>query len=167
MTIRTLVLRSGATLCLVALTGVSSSAPVRAEESAGAQPAYADTSKPVTFLKETVVTGARYPRRYYESPQALSFLSRGQLRDMAPLMIGDALQQKITELVTTGKLKYYDELKASVPAGLVAMLEIPSLGPKKIIALNKHLGVDSIEKLEAACITAKESEPFQRIAQWF
>ena len=38
--------------------------------------------------------------------------------------IGDALQQKITELVTTGKLKYYDDLKASVPAGLVAMLDI-------------------------------------------
>ena len=56
--------------------------------------------------------------------------------------IGDALQQKITELVTTGKLKYYDELKASVPAGLVAMLDIPGLGPKKIIALNKNLGVD-------------------------
>ncbi len=72
--------------------------------------------------------------------------------------IGDALQQKITELVTTGKLKYYDELKASVPAGLVAMLDIPSLGPKKIIALNKHLGVDSIEKLEAACKDGKVAE---------
>ena len=72
--------------------------------------------------------------------------------------IGDALQQKITELVTTGKLKYYDELKASVPAGLVAMLDIPGLGPKKIIALNKHLGVDSVEKLEAACKDGKVAE---------
>ena len=72
--------------------------------------------------------------------------------------IGDALQQKITELVTTGKLKYYDDLKASVPAGLVAMLDIPGLGPKKIIALNKHLGVDSVEKLEAACKAGKVAE---------
>ena len=72
--------------------------------------------------------------------------------------IGDALQQKITELVTTGKLKYYDELKASVPAGLVAMLDIPGLGPKKIIALNKNLGVDSVEKLEAACKAGKVAE---------
>ena len=32
--------------------------------------------------------------------------------------IGDALQKKITELVTTGKLVYYEELKASLPAGL-------------------------------------------------
>lgn len=72
--------------------------------------------------------------------------------------IGDALQQKITELVTTGKLKYYDEIKASVPAGLVAMLDIPGLGPKKIIALNKHLAVDSVEKLEAACKAGKVAE---------
>jgi DNA polymerase (family 10) len=72
--------------------------------------------------------------------------------------IGDALQQKITELVTTGKLKYYDELKASVPAGLVAMLAIPGLGQKKIIALNKQLGVDSVEKLEAACQAGQVAE---------
>lgn len=72
--------------------------------------------------------------------------------------IGDALQQKITELVTTGKLKYYDELKASVPPGLIAMLDISGLGPKKIIALNKNLGVDSVEKLEAACKAGKVAE---------
>ena len=65
--------------------------------------------------------------------------------------IGEALQQKITELVTTGKLKYYDELKTSVPAGLVEMLGIPGVGPKKVIALNAKLGIESIEQLEAAC----------------
>lgn len=65
--------------------------------------------------------------------------------------IGDALQQKITELVTTGRLKYYDELKASIPPGLMAMLEIPGVGPKKVKALHDKLGIDSIEKLEAAC----------------
>jgi DNA polymerase (family X) len=65
--------------------------------------------------------------------------------------IGEALEQKITELVETGKLKYYDELKKSIPPGLIEMLEISGLGPKKIQALNKKLGVDSIEKLEAAC----------------
>jgi DNA polymerase (family 10) len=64
---------------------------------------------------------------------------------------GDALQQKITELVTTGRLKYYEDLKASIPAGLVAMLEIPGLGPKKIKALNDELGLESVEQLEQAC----------------
>jgi hemoglobin/transferrin/lactoferrin receptor protein len=53
--------------------------------------ALADTTKPVTFLKQTVVTGARYPRAYYESPQALSFLSRTDLKEQRPTVLGDAL----------------------------------------------------------------------------
>lgn len=65
--------------------------------------------------------------------------------------IGDAIQKKITELVTTGKLKYYDELKASVPTGLIAMMEIPGVGPKKIKALHDQLGIASVEELEKAC----------------
>ena len=72
--------------------------------------------------------------------------------------IGAALEQKITELVETGKLKYYDELKASIAPGLIEMLEISGLGPKKIQAMNKQLGIDSIEKLEAACKAGKVAE---------
>ncbi len=63
--------------------------------------------------------------------------------------IGEALQQKITELVTTDGLKYYDELKASIPPGMREMLEIPGVGPKKIKAMYDKLGIDTIEKLEA------------------
>ena len=57
-----------------------------------ASSSFADTSKPVMFLHETVVTGSRYPRRFFESPQALSFLTRSMVRDMSPTVIGDALQ---------------------------------------------------------------------------
>src|SRR5437867_3923952 len=46
--------------------------------------------------------------------------------------IGDALQKKIGELVTTGKLAYYEDLKASVPQGLFTLLQIPGLGPRKV-----------------------------------
>src|SRR6266536_3528533 len=69
--------------------------------------------------------------------------------------IGEGIQKKITELVTTGKLAYYDDLKASVPPGLVEMLQIPGLGPKKVKALNDRLGIESIEQLEAACQAGK------------
>ena len=65
--------------------------------------------------------------------------------------IGDALQQKITELVTTGKLPYYEELKASLPPGLMEMLQIPGVGPKKVKALYDQLGLKSVPDLEAAC----------------
>src|SRR5438445_8373339 len=65
--------------------------------------------------------------------------------------IGEALQKKITELVTTGKLAYYEELKASIPPGLLAMMEIPGVGPKKIKVLHDELGIASVEELEKAC----------------
>lgn len=65
--------------------------------------------------------------------------------------IGEALVKKITELHETGKLKFYDELCATVPPGLVEMLEIPGLGAKKIKALNSKLGIDSIAALTKAC----------------
>jgi DNA polymerase (family 10) len=69
--------------------------------------------------------------------------------------IGDALQQKITELVTTGRLQYYEDLKASIPPGLVAMLDIPGLGPKKIKALHDELGLETVVQLEQACKDGK------------
>jgi DNA polymerase (family 10) len=69
--------------------------------------------------------------------------------------IGEALQKKITELVTTGKLKYYEDLKASLPPGLVEMLQIPGVGPKKVKALHDKLGLESIDQLEAACKAGK------------
>jgi hemoglobin/transferrin/lactoferrin receptor protein len=81
---------------MTAPPAAATAAPVPAvaqAKPAATQSAFADTSKPVTFLKETVVTGARYPRRYFESPQALSFLSHNQIRDMMPAVIGDAFLQ--------------------------------------------------------------------------
>ncbi|MBA4063975.1 MAG: DNA polymerase/3'-5' exonuclease PolX [Isosphaera sp.] len=65
--------------------------------------------------------------------------------------IGDALAEKITTLVTTGALPYLDELRASVPPGLVRMLRIPGLGPKKVKALHDHLGVTTVAELRGRC----------------
>lgn len=65
--------------------------------------------------------------------------------------IGESLQKKIEELATTGRLTYYEELKAATPPGLVVMLDIPGLGPKKIKAIHEQLGIETIEQLEAAC----------------
>jgi DNA polymerase (family 10) len=65
--------------------------------------------------------------------------------------IGESTQKKILELVKTGKLAYYEDLKAATPAGLVLMLEIPGLGPKKIKALHEQLKIETVEQLEKAC----------------
>jgi len=66
--------------------------------------------------------------------------------------IGNALNQKISELVITGHLAYYEELKASIPSGLIDMLRIQGLGPKKIAILHEKLHVETIGALEYACI---------------
>ncbi|MCH6258008.1 DNA polymerase/3'-5' exonuclease PolX [Puniceicoccaceae bacterium K14] len=76
-------------------------------------------------------------------------ISSGELSKLKGF--GDALVQKITELFETGKLEFYEKLKASVEPGLVSMLEIPGLGAKKIKAMHKALGLDSIEALQKAC----------------
>lgn len=65
--------------------------------------------------------------------------------------LGDALAQKIAELHATGRLEFFEKLKASIEPGLVAMLEVPGLGPKKIKAVHDLLGITTIEGLAAAC----------------
>jgi len=65
--------------------------------------------------------------------------------------IGVALFEKITELVTTGKLGYYEELKASVPPGLLEIIRIPGLGPKRVRVIHDQLGISALGELEYAC----------------
>jgi DNA polymerase (family X) len=65
--------------------------------------------------------------------------------------IGGALTDKITELFSTGKLEYHEELKSSIPAGLLECLKISGLGPKKVKVLWEKLEIVSIEDLRLAC----------------
>ncbi len=65
--------------------------------------------------------------------------------------IGEGIRERVLELVNTGRMAYYEELKASVPAGLTEMLRIPGLGPKKAKAVYDLLGVKGIGELEYAC----------------
>lgn len=65
--------------------------------------------------------------------------------------IGKTLEEKISTLVRTGHLPFHEELKAKTPPGLLEMLRIPGLGPKKAKALFDQLGIDSLSKLKAAC----------------
>ena len=80
-------------------------------------------------------------------------VKNGKLREISG--IGEALSKKITELVETGELKYFERLKKDIPAGLLSMLDISGLGPKKVAALYQKLGVKTIEDLQKACIDGK------------
>lgn len=76
-------------------------------------------------------------------------IAKGELSQVRG--IGAALTQKISELVATGTLGYHRELRAKVPAGLLAMLAIPGVGPKKVKAIHEHLGIATVGELEYAC----------------
>lgn len=83
-------------------------------------------------------------------------IEAGRLGDIPG--IGKALTEKIETLYTTGELEFYDKLVASVPSGLMDLLDIPGLGGKKIKVLHEKLEVDSIESLTVACQEGRVAE---------
>jgi len=64
---------------------------------------------------------------------------------------GDALQQKLGELATTGKLEFYDKLKGDFSDDIFALFEVQGLGAKKIKLLHEELGVRSVADLKRVC----------------
>ena len=83
-------------------------------------------------------------------------IEEGRLGDIPG--IGKALTEKIETLYATGELDFYDKLVASVPSGLMDLLDIPGLGGKKIKVLHEQLNVDSIESLTEVCKAGKVAE---------
>jgi DNA polymerase (family 10) len=65
--------------------------------------------------------------------------------------IGKAIAAKVVELVTTGTMATLDTYLAKVPAGILEILDIPGIGPKKVRALWKELGIESVGELAYAC----------------
>ncbi|MBS0626496.1 MAG: DNA polymerase/3'-5' exonuclease PolX [Verrucomicrobia bacterium] len=68
--------------------------------------------------------------------------------------VGEHIAEKITELFETGKLAYYEKLKKSTPPGMLQMIQVHGLGPKKVKALHKKK-IRSIEELKTAAEKGK------------
>lgn len=64
--------------------------------------------------------------------------------------IGSALAEKIATLYREGRLDLHEKLRQETPPGLLEMLEVPSLGPKKIKLIHDELGITTIAALEDA-----------------
>ncbi len=69
--------------------------------------------------------------------------------------IGETLAAKIEELMTTGELEFFNRLADEIPPGVVAMVKVPGLGPKRAAQFWKELGITSLEELREAAVAGK------------
>jgi DNA polymerase (family 10) len=98
------------------------------------------------FKTRAYENAARHLEGLSEDLAALT--AEGRLTDLPG--IGESLAKKIAALVTTGKLDYLEDLRQQVPAGLLDLLRIPDIGPKKAAALWKKLNITTVAELEQA-----------------
>src|SRR2546429_328740 len=90
-------------------------------------------------------------RTIRDFPESLADLVRSGTKDLTEIPgIGEDLAEKIAEIVGTGALKLHRQLAAKLPAGLLDLLRIPGLGPKRVKLLHKKLKVKSGGELAVA-----------------
>ena len=64
--------------------------------------------------------------------------------------VGRAIDEKLAELATTGRMAYHERLVATVPPSLVTLLKVPGIGPRTAGDLWRSLGIANLEDLELA-----------------
>jgi DNA polymerase (family X) len=84
----------------------------------------------------------KLPMQLKETPPENIFILKG---------IGESVGKKIVEMLETAKLGSLEEYIAKTPPGVVEMLNIKGLGPKKINTVWKEMGIESIGELLYAC----------------
>jgi len=90
-------------------------------------------------------------RTIRDFPEPIADLVRTGTKDLTDIAgIGDDLAEKIAAIVTTGELPLRKQLASKLPAGLLDLLRIPGLGPKRVKLLYKKLKVKSAADLAAA-----------------
>lgn len=108
------------------------------------------------FRIRSFVNGARTIEAQEED--LATVVAEGRLRSIKG--IGEALAAIITELFATGESSDLNSLRAEFPTSIYELFEIPGLGAKRIKQVYEALGIDSMDKLEAAC-RADEIKPLK------
>ena len=99
------------------------------------------------FRSRAYSNGARAIEGLAEDPQELLEQGRlGEVRGIGPGLVG-----AIAEIVQTGRLSLHDSLKSIYSKGVLDLLRVPGLGPKRLRQLIAAFGVDSPAALERAC----------------
>jgi DNA polymerase (family X) len=96
-------------------------------------------------------------RAYHNAARAIAHQSEelsdlvargGDPRDIPG--VGEAISAKAIELVTSGRLEYFEKLKRSTPEGVLELMEVPGIGPRTAGRLAGELGITSVDALAAA-----------------
>jgi len=104
------------------------------------------------------------PRAYEKAAHSIEALTeecdesykRGGIKALMEIPgVGQSIAQKIEELIKTGKLKYYEQLKKKVPVDIEQLTAIEGVGPKTVKILYKKLKIRNIEELEKAAKAGK------------
>ncbi len=114
---------------------------------------FADIAGLLEMKDESVFTIRAYQtvaRTIEDLPAGLDQIVR-EGRDLKEIPgIGQAIAKKITELVTTGRLAYYDRLRDEFPDGILEVMRLPGVGPKTTKRLWKELAITTVSELEQA-----------------
>jgi DNA polymerase (family X) len=100
-------------------------------------------------------------RAYRKAARSIEFLAE----DISKLVaenrlkeipgVGEAISSKLTEIVRTGHLEYYEKLKAEFPEGINILMGVPGIGPRTALLITKELGISDIDSLEKAIIDGR------------
>ena len=99
------------------------------------------------FKSRAFANGARTLQKY--EGDLAEGLESGELAKLKG--VGKGLLTEIRALIETGKSPAHEELRAEVPSGMMEVLKVPGLGPKRVRVLWDELGITSLAELEYAC----------------
>jgi len=96
------------------------------------------------------------PRAYRRAAQTIESLpvaieevyGEGKLEELPG--VGSSIAKKIEEIIKTGRLEYYEELKREFPTSVLSLASVPGIGPKRAKILYEGLGVENLDDLEKA-----------------
>lgn len=93
-----------------------------------------------------------YATAAYNIEQLTHPLASTAPEDVAGLKgIGDSTARKIREILETGHMKALEEMIEKTPPGVIGLLQVKGLGPKKISTIWKEMGIESVGELLYAC----------------
>lgn len=98
-------------------------------------------------------------RAIEDSAEEIATIAAGGVKSLSAVSgIGKDLAAKIVALLETGRVEQLETLRAEVPAGVLEMLKLPGLGPKKVAALFHELHVTSLTELKQAAEAGRVAE---------